>query len=85
MQDGASFEILFEKNRCLFGDDVRKIQAKLIDQPDGTLTWEWCYSEEDNDEQEELIKELAKQGKKQREIAKEVGTSPSTVCRKLKK
>lgn len=80
-EDGASFEIVFEKNRSLHGDDVQNIQAQLVDLPSGGLKWNWKSTE--NVELMVKIKELHARGMSQRNIAEFVGVSASTVNRYL--
>lgn len=84
-KDGANFVLSFEKHRSWFGTDVESLRVKLIDKADGQRVWEWSTIEENSVDNEKLeIERLHNQGKKQKDIAKELNISASTVCRKLK-
>jgi putative DNA primase/helicase len=80
-EDGASFIMSFEKNRSWYGEDVEDLEVKLLDLADGKRRWEWSMSNVNVAD----ITDLQGEGKSFREIADELGTSASTVCRRLKK
>ena len=81
-QDGACFEIHFEKNRGLYGDDVKPFEARLTSNSsdDGTKThkWSWKSLEESNFEK---VFRLYSGGMTQSEIAEELVINKSTVSR----
>ncbi len=85
-EEGACFVMSFEKHRSWYGSDVESLRVKLIDQPDGNLSWEWSVANVEGDEDFIVtkMKRLQDEGKTQREIGKEVGMSASSVCRKMK-
>ncbi|MBS0272613.1 MAG: AAA family ATPase [Proteobacteria bacterium] len=80
-EEGASFIMSFEKNRSWYGEDVEDLEVKLLDLADGKRRWEWSKSNVNVAD----ITDLQGEGKSFREIADELGTSASTVCRRLKK
>jgi len=80
-EEGASFIMSFEKNRSWYGEDVEDLEVKLLDLADGKRRWEWSKSNANVAD----IKDLLSEGKSFRKIADELGTSASTVCRRLKK
>lgn len=81
-EDGASFIMSFEKNRSWYGKDVEELDVKLIDMSDGKRRWQWSVFEGSTVNVDD-IKDLQKEGKSYRDIAKELGVSASTICRKL--
>jgi RecA-family ATPase len=40
-EDGAKFNVSFDKGRNLSGEDAEPFAVSLINQPDGTVTWKW--------------------------------------------
>lgn len=79
---GARFEIHFEKARGFFGDDSKPIEAKLdIDEHGAPM---WTQRPLENALYERVI-ELHKAGLKQSDIAQEVERNKSNVSRMLKK
>lgn len=82
--DGAHFEIHFEKNRHLAGQDVKPINAQLVADSDNKNDWEYGVVEGGAAERYEDILELKAQGMNQSEIAKKLSVNRSTVCRALR-
>jgi len=83
--EGASFEIHFEKNRHLFGEDVAPVKVKLVKDDEGKLDWEWnAVKAPSNDRLKEIV-QLKSKGLNQSEIAKKLGVDRATVSRALKK
>jgi hypothetical protein len=79
---GARFEVHFEKARALFGQEVEPIEAALVTDPAGTQLWIMRPVAEAADRQ---MIELADLGLSQAEIARELGCHRSTVLRALNK
>lgn len=79
---GARFEIHFEKARALYGQDVTAIEATLHNNPDGTQAW---TTRPVSDLSEAQMIDLAALGLSTREIGAEIGLSHSTVVRALNK
>ena len=79
---GARFEIHFEKARALFGQEVAPIEATLCTDNDGRQKWDMRTVEELADKH---MIELADDGISQAEIARELGCNRSTVLRALRK
>ena len=79
-QEGARFEIHFEKSRGFTGDDAKAIEAKLETDNLGRATWKALALE---DKLAAQIWELHEQELSIREIAKELSVSKSTVQRRL--
>lgn len=79
---GARFEVHFEKARALHGEDVNPIEALLETSLDGKQVWTTKGVEAVADAQ---MIELADLGLSQTEIARELGCHRSTVLRALRK
>ncbi|MEO5811994.1 MAG: AAA family ATPase [Rhodanobacter sp.] len=79
---GARFEVHFEKARALYGQDVSPFEAALETLPDGTQAWTTRAA---TDTQAEQIIEMIDMGLTQGEVAKELGVGRSTVIRRLKR
>jgi hypothetical protein len=79
---GARFEVHFEKARSLCGEDVAAFEAMLTTDADNKQTWTMRTVEDASDGQ---TIELAKLGMNQADIAKELRVNRSTVMRRLKK
>lgn len=79
--EGARFEVHFEKARDLHGQRVDPIEAKLDAGDDGRQVWAWKNA---SHAMRDRIIELTDLGMNQHEIAQELGCNKSTVCRHLK-
>jgi putative DNA primase/helicase len=79
---GAVFEIHFEKNRGLYGDDVKSIEATLSTDEQGLMTWRTRTVE---DSTFDRVVSLLNEGIKQSDIAEELGINKSNVSRHAKK
>jgi len=77
---GARFEVHYEKARGFYGEEAKPFEASLTDN-NGVYTW---VIKNIDDSMIERIMGLKQEGLTQREIAKEVGSSPATVNRILK-
>lgn len=80
--DGARFEIHFEKSRSFAGTDAESILAWADTNPDGTQSWLWEPCQADKQKQ---VMELHAQGKSVRAIAALTDLSKSTIERWLQK
>lgn len=78
---GARFEVHFEKARALYGEDVAPMEATLFTDADGMQQWALRHVA---DASEEQMIELAELGLSAREIGNELGVNHSTVVRRLK-
>ena len=79
-EQGARFDVVFEKSRGLFGEDVQSIEASLSSGPAGQS---WTWRKADGAASDRIL-ELHSVGMKPGEIATELGMDRSTVYRKLK-
>lgn len=77
---GARFEVHFEKARALYGEDVDPIDARLQTMPDGKQAWTIQRVADSTDDQ---IVEMTEMGMTTREIGTELGVNHSTVVRAL--
>lgn len=76
--DGACFEVHFEKARGIFGDDVKPFEAKLIADQDGNPAWVTKNLEASLAEK---VAKLLKEGVPQKEIAEMLNTTKGTVSK----
>ncbi|MBI4807738.1 MAG: AAA family ATPase [Nitrosomonadales bacterium] len=83
--EGACFEIRFEKNRHLVGEDIAPIKVRLTKDEDGKHDWVWEVVQDRSDERLVRMIKLKGQGLSQSQIAKKLGVDRATVCRALKK
>lgn len=81
-EQGARFEIKFQKNRGFYGDDAAPLEAQLITDEHSNQSWSFRPLEEAVYNQ---IIELHNDGLSQKEIAQEVNRNKSSVSRALKK
>jgi len=81
-EQGARFEIHFEKYRNDAGDDTKSIEAHLA--PDQTGTPVWTYRSVEDTTFDRVVA-LAREGLKARDIADELGKDKSVVSRHLSK
>ena len=79
-QEGARFEIHFEKSRGFTGDDAQAIEAQLVSNALGLAEWK---AEPLEDKLATQVSELRDDGMTVRQIAKELSVSKSTVQRRL--
>jgi hypothetical protein len=80
-EQGARFEIKFEKTRGLFGEAASGFEALLQTGPDGAQAW---TTRDLVDAWRSRIVDLQREGLSQKEIAKKIGCHTSTVSRHLK-
>ena len=81
-QDGACLEFYFEKNRALYGDEVKPFEARLESNTndDGIEIFKWtCKSLEDSTF--DIVCGLSNEGLDNWEISKELEIHKSTVSR----
>lgn len=81
-QDGAKFEVHFEKSRGFDGDAAKPFEASLGTNVEGKQ--EWALREISDRDLDKTL-ELHKEGLSVTEIAKEIGVNKSTISRWLKK
>ncbi len=81
-EDGAVFEVHFEKARGIYGDDVAPFIAQLSTDEHGVQCW---LTQSLEDSTFEKIISLNKEGLTQKEIAEELGKNKSTISRHLKR
>jgi len=80
-QEGARFEVHYEKARGFYGVEARPFEAWLKGEDDKTF---WQIRELETCQSEKIM-ELHREGLKQRDIAQEIGVSAATVNRAIKK
>ncbi|MCD6056411.1 MAG: hypothetical protein K0R12_1373 [Gammaproteobacteria bacterium] len=79
-EQGACFEVHFEKHRGFYGESTKPFKAELITGADGSHHWQYHRLEANPAEQIALLKA---QGYSYQQIADQVGVSKSTVSRYL--
>lgn len=80
---GAKFEVVFEKTRHFTGDNAAPFQVELRETEDGL--WNWHIEEVPIDPEVVRVAELSKQGYTINQIMDETGLSKSKVEGRLKK
>ncbi|HJV88381.1 MAG TPA: AAA family ATPase [Noviherbaspirillum sp.] len=80
--EGAKFEVHFEKARELFGEDVEPFEAKLVTDANGNQTWATTKLTQSTFER---VVALANEGLSQSEIGIELNIHKSSVSRHLHK
>lgn len=80
--EGARFEVHFEKARALYGEDVSPLEATLITGEDGRQEWALRSAADGLDDS---LLEMMSLGLSQSEAAKELNVGRSTVIRHLKR
>jgi putative DNA primase/helicase len=80
-EQGATFEVHFEKSRGIYGDDVRPFEASLTTTPDGRMSWTTRSLE---DSTLERVVALLNDGLSQKEVSIELGINKSNVSRHAK-
>jgi len=85
-QDGAHFEVHFEKNRGLYGDDVKPFEARLISNSnvEGIKKFEWNWKTLEESKFEKVCR-LYNEGMSQGEITNELEINKSTVSKYVKR
>lgn len=78
--EGARFEVHFEKARALYGEDVDPIDARLQTMSDGKQAWTTRKVSDATDDQ---IIDMAEMGMTTREIGADLGLNHSTIVRTL--
>lgn len=81
-EQGAVFQVEFEKSRHVTGEDVAPFEASLGIDATGRLTWLIRNIEESTYDR---VVALAKDGLKQKEIAEELGINKSNISRAWRK
>lgn len=81
-EDGAVFEVHFEKTRDMRGEDAQPFEARLQPAEDGSSAWIFASVE---DSTFDRVVKLVKEGLTQKEIAEELGVNKSTVSRHYNK
>jgi hypothetical protein len=81
-EQGARFEIHFEKYRNGAGDETKCIEAQLAPDPTGQPAWTWRSVE---DTTFDRVVALSREGLRARDIAEELGKDKSVVSRHLSK
>ncbi len=82
-EDGAVFEVHFEKSRGFYGEDAVPFEARLMTDEHGRQTW---ATRSLDDSTFDKVVDLARdENLNATEIAKELGVHKSTVSRHLKK
>lgn len=81
--EGARFEVHFEKARHLFGDEVEPFEAALSSDQDGRQVWTVAGLENSIDDK--LIELYGLPGVSMTDIAKEVGIDKSNVSRRIQR
>lgn len=79
---GAVFEVHFEKARGIYGEDVKPIEASLTTNEAGLITWATRTVETGTFDR---VVQLLNDGLKQHEVVTELGLNKSTVSRHAKK
>ena len=85
-QDGACFEVFFEKNRGLYGDEVKPFEAHLKSHlnEDGVKTFEWSWRSLEDSTFEKVCR-LSCDGLSNTDITQELAIDKSTVSRHVKR
>lgn len=81
-EEGARFEVNYEKHRGFHGDDAKPFEARLTTEPDGRLIWTVKDLEQTNFDR---VVNLLNDGLSQKDIADELGIVKSTVCKIAKR
>ncbi len=81
-EQGAVFEVHFEKSRGFAGDDAKPFEARLQTDERGGLIWTHRTIEESTYDQ---VCKLANEGLTQKEITQELGLHKSSVSRHIKR
>jgi len=79
---GAVFEVHFEKARGIYGEDVKPLEARLTTSENGLITWTTRTVEAGMFDR---VTQLLSEGLKQHEIVAELGLSKGTVSKYAKR
>lgn len=82
-EEGAHFEVHFEKTRHFSGPDAASFTAKLVEEEDGLWNWEIFSTE--GDREIEIVAEGVKAGLTIQQIVEQTGFSKSQVETRKKK
>ncbi len=80
--EGARFNVVYEKNRGFCGDDAKSFEASLVCDHQGNLIWKTNSLKETTYQQ---VVRLLNTGMTQEQIAKELSRNPSTISRHANK
>jgi len=83
-EEGATFRIIFDKARSLYGDAVAPFTARLTDCKHKGQIWERVNGMDDDEDIADILR-LQSEGKTLAEIGELIGCDKSTVSRKLKR
>ena len=75
--EGAAFEVIFEKTRHFTGDDAASFQVQLREQDDGL--WQWKIEEPEIDSEIEQVAKAVKEGLTIEEIKQRTGLTKSQI------
>jgi len=81
-EDGARFEVHFEKSRAVSGAAVEPIELQLSEDHAGRLSWSVRSLDQSRMEQ---VAKMLEEGLTQKEIAEELGLNKSTISRAVKR
>ena len=81
-EEGAAFEVHFEKARRIYGDDVAPFEAHLTHDENGQMKW---VRQSLSDSKIDRVVKLLEDGKTQKEIADELGLSEARISQIVKK
>ena len=81
-EEGAVFEVHYEKSRGFYGDNARPFEARLIKDDTGAIAWE---RRDLNDRPLDLVVKMMNDGKLQKDIAAELGVSDARVSQLVKR
>ncbi|WP_164084894.1 AAA family ATPase [Pseudazoarcus pumilus] len=81
--EGARFEVHFEKARHLYGEDVEPFEAALVTDPDGYQRWVTSGLEGNLDDR--IIEMFGLPGVSMTDIAREIGIDKSNVSRRIQR
>lgn len=79
---GAVFEVHFEKARGIYGEDVKPIEASLTTSDAGLISWAIRTVEAGTFDR---VVQMLNDGLKQHEVVAELGINKSTVSRHAKR
>lgn len=81
-EDGAAFEVHFEKARGIHGDDVAPFEARLVADANARTTW---VTRSVEDSTFDKVVNMLNDGLSQKEIAEELGINKSNISRHASK